>query len=79
MSQNKHHVPVNDTERQPHPSPFVRWLEEQGCLPPLEDAMVEMIRNVTEVGKAGELSMKIKFRPDGEGKVAMTVTMWRTS
>lgn len=63
-----------EEDRKPHPSPFVRWLEEQGSLPALEDAMAEMVRNVAEVGKAGELSMKVKFKPEGEGKMTMTLT-----
>lgn len=62
-----------EQERQPHPSNFVRFLEEHGSLPNLDDAMQEMIRNVAEVGKAGEMAIKVRFKPDGEGKITMTV------
>lgn len=56
-------------KRPPHPSKFVRWLEEQGCLADLDDKMGELTRTVLEIGRSGEIYLKVKLRPSGDGRI----------
>lgn len=56
-------------KRPPHPSKFVRWLEEQGVLPDLDDQFTELTRTVIEIGRKGEIYLKVALKPSGDGRI----------
>lgn len=62
-------------KRPPHPSRFVRWLEEQGELPSLDDAFKELTRSVIDVTRKGDLHIKVTMRPAGDGRVKAIVAI----
>lgn len=57
------------SKRPPHPSRFVRFLEESGTLADLDDQIKELTATVAEFGRPGELHIKVKMKSSGDGRL----------
>ena len=60
---------IEEQERPPHPSAFVRWLEAQGECGLLDDEMTELVRTVKEINKPGSMTVTVSFRPGQDGRI----------
>lgn len=64
-----------DTESPPERKPFAAFIQEQGngsLHATLSEALAEVVTGVTEHGKAGELTLKLKVKDAGDGQVFVT-------
>lgn len=64
-----------ETEEEPKVRPFNDWLNDQRRGSTHEDlskALNDVVAGVVEHGKAGELALKIKVKPGGDGTVSVT-------
>lgn len=60
-----------ETKKPRHASAFVRWLEDQGCLPQLDDEFAQLLKGVRDLGRSGQLSLLVGMKPKGNGRIEL--------
>jgi hypothetical protein len=65
----------DQTQIKPDPKPFGDWLNDQrrgATHSDLSEALNQVVHSVAEYGKVGELTLKLKIKPSGDGMVTIT-------